>query len=77
MKNSNETDAFSARHFLLKDGDEEIPVSQTINFTHFLQEKGLPFQTTLLENSGHKLFSEKFFKEVVIPFWERNEVLKN
>lgn len=51
--------------------DEQIPVSQAEDFSYFLQEKGIDQKLTILETSGHKLFSEQVFNEVIIPFWER------
>ncbi len=50
--------------------DEQIPVSQAEDFSLFLQEKNINQKLTILEKSGHKLFSERIFKEVMIPFLE-------
>lgn len=50
--------------------DEQIPVSQAEELSKFLQEKGVNQKLTILEESGHKLFSEQVFNEVIIPFLE-------
>ena len=48
--------------------DEQIPVKQAEMFAEFLQNNGLNPKLTLLKETGHKLFSEKNFKEIIIPF---------
>lgn len=50
--------------------DEQIPVAQAESFVAFLQKNGLSPKLTILETSGHKLFSEQTFKEFIIPFLE-------
>jgi dipeptidyl aminopeptidase/acylaminoacyl peptidase len=57
-------------HIIHGSKDEQIPHNQAEMFSDFLKKKGLKPKLTILETSGHKLFSAKFFFEVVIPFLE-------
>lgn len=50
--------------------DDQIPVSQAELFGTFLRSKGLSPTVTIIENAGHRLFSDNFFKKTVIPFME-------
>lgn len=61
----------SPLHIVHGEEDEQIPFSQAESFSLFLQDKGLNPQLTKLEKSGHKLFSEKVFEEIIIPFLKR------
>ncbi len=50
--------------------DEQIPVEQAESLVEFLEKMELNPKLTILEGASHKLFSEKTFNEVIIPFLE-------
>jgi len=55
-------------HIIHGQKDEQIPVEQASDFAEFLTKIGINHKLTILEEEGHKVFSEKIFKERIIPF---------
>lgn len=50
------------------DQDEQIDVSQAIEFDNLLTQSNKEHKTAILEGKGHRLISKDLFNEHIIPF---------